>query len=72
MCQLPFQFLTRPEIFEFVRFARLSKDMPLILTPKTARRRLQTMVQGDQQKVLSLLPKNAKLSIALDCWTSPF
>jgi hypothetical protein len=30
------------------------------------------MVKEDQQKVLSSLPKGSKLSIALDCWTSPF
>jgi hypothetical protein len=72
MCQLPFQFLSRPEIHEFIRFARLSKEIPPILAPKTARRRLKSIVQGDQRKVLSLLPTNTKLLIALDCWTSPF
>jgi hypothetical protein len=52
--------------------AQLSPIKPTLLSPKTARRRLQKMVQADQQKILSLLPTNAKLSIALDCWTSPF
>lgn len=30
------------------------------------------MVKEDQEKVLSELPTGGKLSIALDCWTSPF
>jgi hypothetical protein len=29
-------------------------------------------VQERQQDILRTLPENAKLSIALDCWTSPF
>jgi len=29
-------------------------------------------VKQQQQTVLQQLPSNAKLSIALDCWTSPF
>ncbi|KAJ5987703.1 hypothetical protein N7481_002913 [Penicillium waksmanii] len=46
--------------------------MPPLLTPKAARRRLEAIVRTDQEKVLSLLPTGAKLSIALDCWASPF
>lgn len=46
--------------------------MPTLLSPRSARRRLQNMVQEDQQKVLTRLPPNAKVSVALDCWTSPF
>lgn len=38
----------------------------------TTRRRLHSIVQTEQQKLLSSLPTSAKLSIALDCWTSPF
>lgn len=29
-------------------------------------------MRSDKDKILSELPPNAKLSIALDCWTSPF
>ena len=36
------------------------------------RRRLQNSVQQRQQDILQKLPDNPKLSIALDCWTSPF
>lgn len=38
----------------------------------TARRRLRSIVQIEQQKLLSDLSTGAKLSIALDCWNSPF
>jgi hypothetical protein len=52
--------------------ARLATSNPTLLTPRTARRRLRKIVQEDQHRILSDLPQNAKLSIALDCWTSPF
>lgn len=45
---------------------------PTLLSPRTARRRLQLMVKEKQHKVLLDLPTSAKLSVALDCWTSPF
>lgn len=45
---------------------------PGLLSPRSARRQLQLMVKEKQYKVLSDLPTGAKLSVALDCWTSPF
>jgi hypothetical protein len=35
-------------------------------------RRLQTIVKDQQKNILRMLPSYAKLSIGLDCWTSPF
>lgn len=52
--------------------ARLATSSPTLLTPRTARRRLRKIVREDQHRILSNLPLDAKLSIALDCWTSPF
>jgi hypothetical protein len=52
--------------------AQLAPSKPKLLTPTTARRRLQSTVKEDQHRILSSLPQHAKLSIALDCWTSPF
>lgn len=69
---LPFQILAHPELLELIKTARLSATTPSLLSPKTARRRLQSMVKEGQEKVLSSLSKGSKLSIALDCWTSPF
>ncbi|KAJ5364993.1 uncharacterized protein N7496_010706 [Penicillium cataractarum] len=38
----------------------------------TIRRRLESLVKDRQQRILRMLPAGCKLSIALDCWTSPF
>ena len=46
--------------------------MPEIPTSITIRRRLQVIVQKRQQSLLQTLPEDGKLSIALDCSTSPF
>lgn len=52
--------------------ARLAPSTPKIPSAKTIRGRLQNIVKERQHRLLSQLPSNAKLSIALDCWTSPF
>lgn len=52
--------------------ARLSQSRPEIPSARTARRRLEGLVRKQQQNILKKLPSDAKLSIALDCWTSPF
>ena len=46
--------------------------MPEIPTSITIRRRLKVIVKERQQSLLQTLPEDGKLSIALDCWTSPF
>ena len=46
--------------------------MPEIPTSITIRRRLQVIVKERQESLLQTLPEGGKLSIALDCWTSPF
>jgi len=45
---------------------------PTLLHPRTAQRRLKKLVDEEQHSILATLPQDAKLSIALDCWTSPF
>jgi hypothetical protein len=45
---------------------------PQIPSAKTVRRRLQGTITERQNTVLQKLPKDGKLSVALDCWTSPF
>jgi hypothetical protein len=44
----------------------------VIPSAKTIRSRLRDFVKEQQQGLLQKLPPNAKLSLALDCWTSPF
>jgi hypothetical protein len=50
---------------------QMSSRLP-ILSPKAAKTELSLTVTQRQKKMLALLPKENKLSIALDCWTSPF
>jgi hypothetical protein len=44
-------------------------ELPLA---KTLRRRLRDAVHCQQELQLQDLPEDAKVSLALDCWTSPF
>jgi hypothetical protein len=72
MSHLPFQVLAHQGLENLVNMAQLAPSQPVLLKPKTARRRLQAMVKEEHRKILSTLPPTAKVSIALDCWTSPF
>lgn len=44
----------------------------MIPSADTIRRRLESIVLDRQKQILRMLPARAKISIALDCWTSPF
>jgi hypothetical protein len=46
--------------------------MPDIPSAKVMRRQLRELVRENQKSILQTLPSSAKLSLALDCWTSPF
>lgn len=46
--------------------------MPEIPSAKVMRRQLRDLVRENQKSILQKLPSGAKLSLALDCWTSPF
>jgi hypothetical protein len=50
----------------------LAPSMPEIPSSHTVRRRLHDLVEERQQSLFQKLPVDGKLSIALDCWTSPF
>jgi hypothetical protein len=52
--------------------AQRAPSRPQIPSAKTIRRRLQDAISERQRSVLERLPKDGKISIALDCWTSPF
>lgn len=45
---------------------------PNIPSAKVMKRQLKDLVSERQKDILSTLPSEAKLSLALDCWTSPF
>lgn len=70
--QLPFQVVEHPELQMLCRLARAAPSMPEFPSARTVQRRLQESVDDANQKILEKLPSTAKLSIALDCWTSPF
>ena len=70
--RLPFQLIEHPEFHGLIEMARLAPSCPEIPSAKTIRRRLQDIVKERQHSLLQKLPPGAKLSVALDCWTSPF
>jgi hypothetical protein len=72
MLRLPFQIIEHPQ---FQRLLQLAQTAPSLLdfpSAKTIQRRLRDTVKEQQQNLLQKLPTGAKLSVALDCWTSPF
>ncbi|KAJ6019888.1 hypothetical protein N7522_000596 [Penicillium canescens] len=56
----------------FLSYARLAPTPPSVPSRKVIRERLRSFVIEYQQETLQRLPSSAKLSLALDCWTSPF
>jgi hypothetical protein len=70
--RLPFQLVEHPEFRALLEMVRLAPCFPDIPAATTIRRHLQEIVQERQYTLLQNLPKGAKISIALDCWTSPF
>ncbi|KAJ5740168.1 hypothetical protein N7493_000040 [Penicillium malachiteum] len=70
--RLPFHLIEHPTFHSLVHKAYSSPLPPTVPSANTIRRRLRGLGTDRQSSVLSLLPPSAKISIALDCWTSPF
>ncbi|KAJ5340261.1 hypothetical protein N7541_009385 [Penicillium brevicompactum] len=70
--RLPFRTVEHPEFKELLQYTRLATSELNISSARSLRRLLDNEVQEQQQSVLSKLPPGSSLSIALDCWTSPF
>lgn len=70
--RLPFQLVEHPEFHALIEMAWLAPSFPEIPSAYTVRRNLQELVEERQHTLIQKLPEGAKLSIALDCWTSPF
>ena len=70
--QLPFQLVEHPQFRALIEMARLLPPLPEIPSAYIVRHHLQEMVEAQQHNLLHKLPTGAKISIALDCWTSPF
>ncbi|KAJ9484060.1 hypothetical protein VN97_g9327 [Penicillium thymicola] len=70
--RLPIRTVEHPEFKELLQYTRLAKSELDIPSTRSLTRLLDNEVQEQQQSVLSKLPPGSSLSIALDCWTSPF
>ncbi|KAJ6084352.1 hypothetical protein N7486_011152 [Penicillium sp. IBT 16267x] len=70
--RLPFRIVEHPEFKDLVEIIQLAQSKIDIPSARSLRRYLDTTVQEQQQSVLSKLLEGSRLSIALDCWTSPF
>lgn len=70
--RLPFRIVERIAFKDLLEVAQLADSKLDIPSARTMRRLLDSTVQEQQQSVLSKLPEGGRISIALDCWTSPF
>lgn len=70
--RLPFQTVENPEFQALLKFIHLGPGELEMPSAKTLRRRLREAVKTQQELQLQDLPEDAKVSLALDCWTSPF
>jgi hypothetical protein len=67
---LPFRILSREQLLGFIEMAQMAPHKPTLLYPRTAQRLLKKLVDEEHHTILSTLPPNAKISVALDCRTS--
>lgn len=72
MSHLPFLFLEHQEFHDLISYARIAPTAPIIPSRKVICTRLRQFVTENQTAILQSLPLGAKLSLALDCRTSPF
>ncbi|KAJ9482200.1 hypothetical protein VN97_g11237 [Penicillium thymicola] len=70
--RLPFHLIEHYTFQRLISKARSAPTDPKLPSADTIRRRLSAQVKKQQQSTLEMLPANSKISIALDCWTSPF
>ncbi|KAJ6134816.1 hypothetical protein N7523_001138 [Penicillium sp. IBT 18751x] len=70
--RLPFQIIENQHFRDLLRLTQQAPSLPNLQTGKTVTRQLQSTVQVQQEGILKMLPSDAKLSLALDCWTLPF
>lgn len=70
--RLPFAIVEHPTFQDLIQLAQSAPSAPEPISRKTIQRRLQKISHDQQKSMLQSLPPQAKLSISLDCWTSPF
>jgi hypothetical protein len=69
--RLPFRALEHIELRRWITMAMAARQPLSLLTPFVARQKLVEQVQTSQASILSLLRPQQRISLALDCWTSP-
>lgn len=71
--RLPFHALDHDELLRWVYTIRNAPPswQPRVLASKAVRPLMQQQVPLRQKEIMSRLPAKAKMSIAIDCWTSP-
>lgn len=70
--RLPFRALDNVEFRRLIKMASLSNGQHLrLLVPSTARQRLNEEIISGYKDILEQLPSGAKISLALDGWSSP-
>jgi uncharacterized CHY-type Zn-finger protein len=70
--RLPFQTVENPVFQRLLNLVNSGTGVLELPSAKTLRRRLRNAVTVQQESQLQDLPEDAKVSLALDCWTSPF
>lgn len=70
--RLPFQAVENPVFQRLLNLLYSGSGALELPSAKTLRRRLRNAVTAQQESQLQDLPEDAKVSLALDCWTSPF
>jgi hypothetical protein len=70
--RLPFKIVEDPTFQDLLNLVHSGPRELEIPSAKTLRRRLRDAVTTRQKLQLEELPNDAKVSLALDCWTSPF
>jgi hypothetical protein len=70
--RLPFRIVEHPKFKDLLSFTQLAQSKIDVPSARNIRRRLDITVEEQHQSVLSKLPEGSRLSLALDCWTSPF
>jgi hypothetical protein len=69
--RLSFRSLENIELRKWIRMASYARTPPLLMTTGDIQSQLASQVANGQHSILALLPPTAKISIAIDCWTSP-
>jgi hypothetical protein len=70
--RLPYLIVENPLFRKLLQRAQASPRPLQFPSARTVHRQIHQTGQEKQQLILKSLPEGAKLSIALDCWTSPF